>query len=246
MIAPLKEKRQAVISHAVTKGLNDDAPMKDSGIAWLGEVPAHWKIKRLGILSTVIQTGPFGSQLHSEDYVEDETPVINPSNILDGQIIADWSNTVGEEIVERSSQHKLVPGDIIFGRRGEMGRCAKVSEIEAGWLCGTGCLNVRLNGLAISEFVSIYLRTPYVRELLKLESVGSTMDNLNTQILSRIPVPVPPLHEQSDIVSFIELEATKLENLTTEAQRAIDLLKERHSALISAGVTGKIDVRGLI
>ena len=209
LIELLKEKRQAVISHAVTKGLNPDAPMKDSGIEWLGEVPEHWEVKRLGILSALIQTGPFGSQLHSGDYVADETPVINPSNIQDGQIVPDWSNTVGWGIVERLIQHKLLLGDIIFGRRGEMGRCAKVSDIEAGWLCGTGCLNVRLNDSAVSEFVSIYLRTEYVRELLKLESVGSTMDNLNTEILSRIHVPVPPLKEQLAIVAFLDCETTK-------------------------------------
>lgn len=243
LIELLKEKRQAVISHAVTKGLNPDALMKDTGIAWLGEVPKHWEVKRLGILSALIQTGPFGSQLHSGDYVADETPVINPSNIQDGQIVPDWSNTVGWGIVERLIQHKLLLGDIIFGRRGEMGRCAKVSDIEAGWLCGTGCLNVRLNDSAVSEFVSIYLRTEYVRELLKLESVGSTMDNLNTEILSRIHVPVPPLKEQLAIVAFLDCETTKLDTLTTEAQRAIELLKERRSALISAAVTGKIDVR---
>ena len=243
LIGLLKEKRQAVISHAVTKGINPDALMKDTGIAWLGEVPKHWEVKRLGILSALIQTGPFGSQLHSGDYVADETPVINPSNIQDGQIVPDWSNTVGWGIVERLIQHKLLLGDIIFGRRGEMGRCAKVSDIEAGWLCGTGCLNVRLNDSAVSEFVSIYLRTEYVRELLKLESVGSTMDNLNTEILSRIHVPVPPLKEQLAIVAFLDCETTKLDTLTTEAQRAIELLKERRSALISAAVTGKIDVR---
>jgi len=246
LIELLKEKRQAVISHAVTKGLNPDAPMKDSGVEWVGKVPEHWEVKRLGVLANLIQTGPFGSQLHSEDYVEDETPVINPSNIQDNQIIPDWSCTVGQEIVERLSQHKLIAGDIVFGRRGEMGRCARVSDKEAGWLCGTGCLNVRLNRYVIPELVSIYLRTPYVREFLKLESVGSTMDNLNTAILSRILIPTSPLEEQSAIVTFLDHETAKLDTLTTEAQRAITLLQERRTALISAAVTGKIDVRGLV
>ena len=250
LIRLLREKRQAVISHAVTKGLPSTgsgqaaARMKDSGIEWLGEVPAHWEIKRLGMLSSQIQTGPFGSQLHAEDYVENETPVINPSNINDGKFYPDWSCTVGEEIVERLSQHKLIVGDIVFARRGEMGRCALVSENEAGWLCGTGSLNVRLNTHVSAEFVDIYLRTPYVRELLKLESVGSTMDNLNTEILSKVPVPVPPILEQTAIAAFLDRQTTKLDALTAEAQRGIELLKERRSALISAAVTGKIDVRG--
>ncbi|MDO9189766.1 MAG: restriction endonuclease subunit S, partial [Sulfurimicrobium sp.] len=140
-------------------------------------------------------------------------------------------------------QHKLKVGDIVFGRRGEMGRCAMVTENEIDWLCGTGGLNVRLSNRAMPEFVSIYLGTSYVRELLKLESVGSTMDNLNTQILSRVSVPLPPLDEQQAIVTFLDNEIAKFDTLTTEANRAISLLQERRSALISAAVTGKIDVR---
>ncbi len=244
LVELLAEKRQAVISHAVTKGLNPNAPMKDSGIEWLGEVPAHWGVVPLGHLATQIQTGPFGSQLHSEDYVEDETPVINPSNIQDGNLVADWSCTVTQEIAARLSQHKLMLGDIVFGRRGEMGRCAMVTANEVNWLCGTGSLNVRLSDRANPEFVSIYLRTAYVRELLKLESVGSTMDNLNTQILSGVSVPLPPFTEQQTIVTYLDTETAKFDTLTAEANRAIALLQERRSALISAAVTGKIDVRG--
>lgn len=243
LVELLAEKRQAVISHAVTKGLNPNAPMKKSGIEWLGEVPKHWIIAPLGYLAATIQTGPFGSQLHSADYVEGETPVINPSNIQDGKLVADWSCTVTQEIVARLAQHKLKVGDIVFGRRGEMGRCAMVTENEIDWLCGTGGLNVRLSNRAMPEFVSIYLGTSYVRELLKLESVGSTMDNLNTQILSRVSVPLPPLDEQQAIVTFLDNEIAKFDTLTTEANRAISLLQERRSALISAAVTGKIDVR---
>ncbi len=127
-----------------------------------------------------------------------------------------------------------------------MGRCARVSDKETGWLCGTGSLNVRLNRCMASEFVSIYLGTAYVREFLRLESVGSTMDNLNTAILSRVLVPVPPVDEQTTIAAFVERETTKLDALTAEAERAIALLQERRTALISAAVTGKIDVRGLV
>jgi type I restriction enzyme S subunit len=249
LVELLAEKRQAVISHAVTKGLPStgsglNVKMKDSGIEWLGDVPEHWNVVPLGHLATQIQTGPFGSQLHAEDYVEGETPVINPSNIQDGKLVADWSCTVTQEIVARLSQHKLMIGDIVFARRGEMGRCAMVTSDEVNWLCGTGSLNVRLSDRAIPVFISIYLRTAYVRELLKLESVGSTMDNLNTQILSGVSVPLPPLAEQQTIAAFLDTETAKLDTLTAEANRAIALLQVRRSALISAAVTGKIDVRG--
>lgn len=246
LITLLKEKRQAVIAHAVTKGLDPTVPMKDSGVEWLGEVPEHWGVIPLGALASTIQTGPFGSQLHSEDYLDDETPVINPSNIRDGKVVPDWSCTVGNEIIERLSHHQLKRGDIVFGRRGEMGRCAMITENEAGWLCGTGSLNVRLASNASAEFVSVYLATSYVRELLKLESVGSTMDNLNGQILSRVPVPNPPLDEQIAIADFVGSASARMAELIQEAEHAIDLLKERRAALISAAVTGQIDVRGLV
>ena len=242
----LKEKRQAVISHAVTKGLNPHAPMKPSGIEWLGDVPDVWKVVPLGILVIMIQTGPFGSQLHSSEYVENGTPVINPSNIQDGRIEPDWSCSITPEDAGRLSQHKLMEGDIVFGRRGEMGRCALVSCNEIGWICGTESLNIRLSNRAFPPFIATYLRTEYVREWLKLQSVGSTMDNLNTQILGAINVPLPPLEEQKSIASFIEAELAKFDTLTAETQRAIDLLQERRTALISAAVTGQIDVRQLV
>jgi type I restriction enzyme S subunit len=243
LVKLLKEKRQAVISHAVTKGLNPHAPMKPSGIEWLGDVPVGWRIVQLSMLAKMIQTGPFGSQLHSEDYVENGIPVINPSNIQDGRIEPDWSCSITAEDANRLSQHKLINGDIVFGRRGEMGRCALVSANEVGWICGTGSLNVRLLPEVFPPFISIYLRTEYVREWLKLESVGSTMDNLNTQILGAIKLPLPNLSEQTAIVDYLETEIAKFDTLTAEAQRAIDLLQERRTALISAAVTGQIDVR---
>ncbi len=247
LIALLKEKRQAVISHAVTKGLDPTVPMKDSGIEWLGEVPAHWEVRPLGVLSSAVQTGPFGSQLHANDYIDDVIPVINPSNIQNGVLIPDLGCTVSEDVAEQLSNHKLIPGDIIFGRRGEMGRCAVVTEKEAGWLCGTGCLNVRLvKDQVCPTFVATFLRTPLVRDWLLLESVGSTMDNLNAAILSRLRVPLPPMNEQGAIVTYLSQAISKLDSLTAEAQRAITLLKEHRAALISAAVTGKIDVRGLV
>ena len=242
LITLLAEKRQATISHAVTKGLNTDTPMKDSGVVWLGEVPEHWNVAPLSIICSLIQTGPFGSQLHAEDYIEDGTPVVNPSNLVDGQIVPDWKCSVAAEMVNSLPQHVLRIGDIVFGRRGEMGRCALVKPDNAGWLCGTGSLNLRLK-TGNPKFVVTYLGTPIVRELLKLESVGSTMDNLNAGILSRIRVPQPPDVEQAAIATFLETEISRLNALTAEATHGIALLKERRSALISAAVTGKIDVR---
>lgn len=245
LITLLKEKRQAVISHAVTKGLDPSVPMKDSGVEWLGAVPEHWSVQPLGALARAIQTGPFGSQLHSDEYVDDATPVINPSNIIDGQLFPEPSATVTNEVVERLSYHKLVAGDIVVGRRGEMGRCAVVLQSQVGWLCGTGCLKIQLNQAAFPEFVWRYLSTEIVKQYLSLQSVGSTMENLNTQILARVPVPVPPASEQAAICKAVLDELILMSALESEAIAGVQLLQERRSALISAAVTGQIDVLGL-
>ena len=107
LLEKLAEKRGALISHAVTKGLNPAAAMKDSGVAWLGEVPQHWEVSKLAYLSESLQTGPFGSQLHANEYIENGTPLINPADIAGGEILENIKITVDEDVVKRLSRHKL-------------------------------------------------------------------------------------------------------------------------------------------
>jgi type I restriction enzyme S subunit len=247
LIQLLKEKRQAVISHAVTKGLpsstSANTPMRDSGVEWLGEVPEHWVVTQLKFYTLDMQTGPFGSQLHAEDYVTNEIPLINPAHMISGELVPDPNVTVDEETQERLSRHKLAAGDIIFARRGELGRCAVVQEQHEGWLCGTGSLKAKLNKLLIPEYAYLLITSEGVISELSLESKGSTMDNLNTETLGRVRIPVPPVSEQSQILQYVEGVSGKYASLVTKAETAINLMQERRTALISAAVTGKIDVR---
>ena len=243
LIQLLKEKRQAVISHAVTKGLNPNAPMRDSGVEWLGKVPEHWVVTQLKFYTLDMQTGPFGSQLHAEDYVTNEIPLINPAHMVSGELIPDPNVTVDEATQERLSRHKLFAGDIIFARRGELGRCAVVQEEHEGWLCGTGSLKAKLNKLLIPEYAYLLITSEGVVSELSLESKGSTMDNLNTETLGRVRIPVPPESEQNEILQYVESVSGKYASLVTKAETAINLMQERRTALISAAVTGKIDVR---
>lgn len=244
LIDLLQEKRTALISQAVTKGLNPNAPMKASGIDWLGEIPSKWIVCKLGFISTAIQTGPFGSQLHSHEYVDDEIPVINPTNLINGKIVPDPKATVNKEVYERLKRHELKNGDIVFGRRGEMGRCSLVSEKESGWLCGTGSLLVRPKQPIVKpSYLTAFLSTTGVSDFLSLRSVGSTMENLNSKILGSIPVCLPSIEEQEQIDCFIQIESGKHENLVQKIQNAISVLIEYRSSLFSAAVTGKIDVR---
>ncbi|QIR16484.1 restriction endonuclease subunit S (plasmid) [Shewanella aestuarii] len=141
-----------------------------------------------------IQTGPFGSQLHAADYVEDGIPSIMPKNIrIDGVDASDIAR-VSPEDIERLSKYKVQTGDIVYSRRGDVEKCSLITEQENGWLCGTGCLRVRIHSEKISpEFLHAYLCHPSVREWIVRHAVGATMPNLNTSILCALPVLVPTL-----------------------------------------------------
>ena len=240
----LLEQRTAVINEAVTKGLNPKAKMKDSGIEWIGEIPAHWNVGQLKHVAASIQTGPFGSQLHAEDYIDDGIPVINPSNMENGKIIHSRKCCVDDLMYEHLIKHRLSEGDVVFARRGEMGRCALVTDVEDGWLCGTGSLRLRLNNSrVIPSYIAQFLSTEASINWLKLESVGTTMDNLNTDIMARIPVIIPPKDEQQQIVSHVDYTIYQFDFLMTKEERLIELLQEYRTSLISEVVTGKVDVR---
>jgi type I restriction enzyme S subunit len=245
LIVLLEEKRAALISRAVTKGPDPTVPMKDSGIEWLGEIPVHWAVKKLKHLAHSLQTGPFGTQLHAGEYIEDGIPVINPANLDEGTIAPDFKCTVDQTTFDRLLHHRLNEGDIVFARRGEMGRCALVTEKEDGWLCGTGCVRVRLDTKrSYPPFVSRLLAIKGAKDWFKLESVGSTMENLNTEIIGRIPLAVPDVNEQRHIADVAATLCCKIEAIKTKNREAIEALQEYRTALISAAVTGKIDVRG--
>ena len=132
LIALLEEERQAVIHQAVTRGLDPNVPLKPSGVEWLGDIPAHWEVRTLGKLAVSFRTGPFGSTLHQSDYVEGGTPVINPIHMRDGTIVEDSSCSVSDDIAERLSKYWLELHDLIFARRGELGRCSLVRIRETG------------------------------------------------------------------------------------------------------------------
>jgi type I restriction enzyme S subunit len=149
-----------------------------------------------------IQTGPFGSQLHASDYAASGTPVVMPADIVGGRVSTAAIARVGFEHVERLSQHQLRFNDIVFSRRGDVTRFARVTEREVGWLCGTGCLKVRVGTgtIALPEWISIALGAPEVKDWLVRHAVGATMPNLNTSILGAVPLRVPPIEQQREAV----------------------------------------------
>ena len=170
---------------------------------------SEWQATTLGQICVAqggaIQTGPFGSQLHTSDYKEFGIPVVMPTNIGDGGIVEDGIARIDEVDVERLSQHKLRMGDIIFSRRGDVTKNALIRPHEIGWFCGTGCLKVRLGDetVATAKFISHCLRLPDIKDWLVRHAVGATMPNLNTGILSAVPIYLPPLQTQLEIAEIL-------------------------------------------
>ena len=216
----LKEKRQAVISHAVTRGLNPNAPMKPSGIEWLGDVPEGWEVLKLKFLCKV-QTGGKDTENAVEDgkypfFVRSQTVERINSMAFDCEAVLTAGDGVG--VGKVFHYHK---GPFDFHQRVYM-----MSDFG------------KVSGL----FFFHYLRENFFKVALE-GGAKSTVDSLRRPMFMNFPVCVPSVSEQSDIVNHVEIESSKFDNLTAEAQRAIALLQERRTALISAAVTGQIDIR---
>lgn len=238
LIALLAEKRRAVISHAVTKGLDPNAPMKDSGIAWLGEVPAHWETVRLGALFREV----------AEDGHEG-LPILSVS-IHDGVSDKELNDEELDRKVTRSDDvskyRRVEPGDLVY-------------NMMRAWQGGFGTVTV--SGMVSPAYVVARpissLATSYVEQLLRTPNAVEEMRRLSKGVtdfrlrlywdeFKGLQIAVPPQPEQHGITVFLDRETAKLDALTAEAEYAVALLKERRAALISAAVTGKIDARGLV
>ena len=243
LIALLKEKRQAVISHAVTKGLNPNAPMKDSGIEWLGDVPAHWTPLKLG-RAAFMQEGP---GLRTWQFTSDGTRVICVTNITDvGIDFARLEKFISIEEYEASYQHFTVEfGDVLLSSSGNSWGKVAIYEAKEKVILNTS--TIRLSALKeirlINPFIALVLQSDNVRDQLELAMTGACQPNFGPTHLNSVMVAVPPISEQNAIVEFLARTCSKLNGLIAEAQSAITLLQERRAALISAAVTGKIDVR---
>ena len=246
----LDEQRLVVMEKAVTGQVDvrtgEPFPAyKDSRVEWLQETPEHWVGLTLGAATTSVQTGPFGSQLHADEYVALGVPVINPSHLMtDGRIAPDHSVAVTEHKAAQLSRHRLAPGDIVMARRGEVGRSALIQPSEAGWLCGTGSLRVRTRPtMCQPEYLLLVLNSSGVRAALQLASIGSTMPNLNAEIVSRLRLHLPPAAEQLAIAEFCREVKARHDAAIRHTRRKIALLREYRERLIADVVTGKVDVR---
>jgi type I restriction enzyme, S subunit len=167
----------------------------------VGIFPEEWAIEPLGKHAT-FRTGPFGSALHKSDYTNDGVPVVNPMHIVDGKIQPTRTMTITDEAASTLSDFRLAPGEIVIGRRGDMGRCAVVQQSQLGWLCGTGSMIIRPR-IVDSEFLQRILSSPGAISAIEDASVGTTMVNLNQSILAGLKIQFPPPPEQRAIATAL-------------------------------------------
>ena len=175
-----------------------------------------------------IRTGPFGSQLHKHDYIEEGVPVVMPKDIIEGKVSLNSIAQISSKNVERLSQHKLQTGDIVYGRRGDIGRHALIGTAESGYLCGTGCLRISLGTSVVDPlFLHYFLEQPHLIAWVTNQATGATMPNLNTGILRSIAVVYPPLPTQRKIAAVLSPYDDLIENNV----RRIAILEEMAAAL---------------
>ena len=182
-----------------------------------------WKKVKLEEVAESIQTGPFGSQLHQSDYSIEGTPVIMPKDIIEGKVSTETIARVEELHVTRLARHKVKEGEIVYSRRGDVGKCAYITKKQEGWLCGTGCLKVTINkNEASPKFIFYQLQKKSVIGWIEKHAKGATMANLNTSILSDVPLELPSISIQDSIATTL----SRYDKLIANYQRQIKLLEE--------------------
>ncbi|MRT40518.1 restriction endonuclease subunit S [Enterobacteriaceae bacterium RIT702] len=240
LIELLKEKRQAVISHAVTKGLNPDVPMKNSGIQWLGKVPEHWVCISLKHIANVIDckhiTAKFsdiGIPVASIGEVKNWFVDLSTAKLTDRK---DYLTLI-------DGGRKPLVGDIIYSRNATVGEAAIVGENMPDFAMGQDVCLIKIKQKATSEFILYTLKSIVIAQQLNLAMVGSTFKRINVDDIRNFSLAIPPKNEQDFIVKSLMYKLEKYDRIISNALAAIFHMQERRTALIAAAVTGKIDLR---
>lgn len=235
----LREKRQALITHAVTKGLDPTVKMKDSGVEWLGKVPEHWEMVPLKYVTPSLTVGIV---VNPSDYVADEgLPFLYGGDIGEGVIFAESARRISPEHSQRNAKTRLNAGDLVTVRVGAPGVTAVVPpECEGG-----NCASVMLirRGEFNSDWLCYTMNSRVVRYQVEVVQYGAAQEQFNISHAVDFLIPVPPVEEQSQIASVLNQEGRRVDALLSKTECSIELLKERRSALITAAVTGQIDLR---
>lgn len=199
--------------------------------------PMGWDKKVVMAISQVIQIGPFGSLLHQKDYVEGGVPLINPMHIQNSKVVPNYSFSITNERLIELSKYVVRTNDLIMGRRGEMGRCAIITNNEDGFLCGTGSLFIRPQIKMISpKYLLFVLSCEPMKKKLEGFSLGATMPNLNRKIIDNLEIPVPPIEMQNTFVEHIQKIETQKEAMATSLKE----LKNNFNSLMQRAFKGEL------
>jgi type I restriction enzyme, S subunit len=240
LIELLHEERTALITRAVTRGLDPTVPMEDSGVEWLGEIPARWEVKRLRHLSPSLSVGVV---VNPSIYLADEgLPFLYGGDISEGRIHAEQSRRISPQDSMCLPKSQLRPDDLVMVRVGAPGVTAVVPPELDGANCAS-VLVIRRHPTWDSTWLCYALNSRYVRSQVEIVQYGAAQEQFNVSHAVNFAVAVPPLTEQRAIAAFLDQETARIDALIAKVRDVIDRLKEYRAALISAAVTGKIDVR---
>lgn len=242
LIELLIEKRDAAISHAVARGIDPLANLKDSGTHWLGKIPSQWQCGAFRNVASRVVVGIAEAATHA--YSEIGIPILRSTNIRPGRITGEVLHVTSEFALERESK-RMIAGDLVTVRTGNAG----VTAIVPAEMNGAHCFTMLITTLLpeqCSQYFCYFLNSASARAYFSLEGWGTAQVNISVPILKSIPVPIPSLNEQQAIVAHLKAVVEDFDRLMAEAKKSIVLLHERRIALIGAAVTGKIDVRGLV
>lgn len=239
LIELLEEKRTALISHAVTKGLDPNAPMKDSGVEWLGEVPRHWELACLKRRARKIQAGSTPPTVELRYYEDGSVPWHGPSSFSEDIRITEPVKMIAERAVADGVARLFAAGSILIGTIGSVG---KVGLIEEASSCNQQITVVTLDSTRVLPLFAAYQMKRLEPVLLGI-APSTTLPILDQQEIGGLPLALPPLDEQVSITAHIETAIRRINTVIQQTREQISLLQERRTALISAAVRGKIDVR---
>lgn len=235
----LNELKQTIITNAVTKGLNPDAPMKDSGVEWTGLIPSNFSVRRLKTLCKTIRNGYVGPT--RDLYVETGIPYIQSVHIKEGKILFEREEYYVSE--DWANKHpKIKKGNIVVVQTGDIGQIALVDDKYDNCNCHALIILAVDNNTVSSEYLSYYLRSRIGKELMLLTKTGALLPHLNSTQIGDTMVILPPLKEQQNIVDYIKGEEESFDIKISKANRRIELLNELKQSIITEAVTGKIKV----
>ena len=238
----LREKRQALVTRAVSGGLGPTVPMNESGVEWLGKVPSHWQVKPLKLLVKPGTSVTYGI-VQPGDALTKGVPFVQTTNMTKGDFDLDRLQRTTPEIEAGYPRSRLVGGEVILGIRASIGAAHIVPPELNGANLSRGVARIDCNEMLSPGYFLQYLRSHCVQSYWELARQGSTFNEVSIDTVRQLPVPVPPIDEQVAITSTIAARTNVLDRIVTASKASLVLLTERRAALITAVVTGQIDVR---